>query len=171
MKAIKKFLYALRGARKSSKILLSAVLVVILGITLFPFDFTHFGRILHLPTYFEGIKFGGYSRCCVHLAIIEPLANVLLFMPYGFALVSMVSKSQISLRDRIGLILFFSMTFSFLIEFLQVFLPDRSPSLTDVLMNAIGGGAGVLLFLWIGPTVMKALGFLDYFVQQHRKGF
>jgi VanZ family protein len=37
----------------------------------------------------------------------------------------------------------FCVTMSFSIEILQVLQPERSPSLSDVLMNSFGGGVGI----------------------------
>lgn len=119
----------------------------ILFLTLFPFQFEQFERIWRLPHFVQGIKFGGYSRCCKHLAIIEPALNVLLFMPFGFAATGLLRNYSASLKHRLGLVLLVSLGMTISVEFLQVFQPWRSASLTDVLMNVTGGVLGGCVYL------------------------
>jgi VanZ family protein len=72
--------------------------------------------------------------------------NFLVFVPYGFllyyslTLLGKTSGNAILLASLCGAVL------SFLIELLQVFLPDRYPSATDVLANTLGTFGGTLFY-------------------------
>ena len=114
---------------------------------MYPFEFQHFVKLRFLQYFVEGIQFGGYSRCCKHLAILEPLANIALFVPSGFAITGILSFDHRSVFRRLGFAVAFCLAFSLLIEFLQVFQPARTASLTDVLMNTTGGLVGSLIFV------------------------
>ena len=127
------------------KILFWAFVVIILFITLYPFYFEQFVRIKYLNVFFGGLNFGGYSRCCKHMAYIEPAANIVLFAPFGFFLYLINYMKWLNVRKIVGLTCLTGSLFSFLIEFLQVFQPERSPSMTDILMNSLGTGLGCLL--------------------------
>ena len=55
----------------------------------------------------------------------------------------------------------YGMAFSLAIETAQYFLPSRSPSASDVLMNALGSGLGAVLAAsavhpWLGHPTKKA---------------
>ena len=134
----------LKNLNIGSYIILVISLTLILFLTLFPFRFEQFDRIWQIHHHFSGFEYGGYSRCCTHLAFYEPLANVLLFMPFGFGLASLFNKKPVRRSFVIALIA--SLGLSLTIEFLQVFQPERSPSLTDVLTNSTGGILGFLCF-------------------------
>ena len=73
--------------------------------------------------------------------------NILLFIPWGFALAA-ISNSKIK---HIWIILFISLFCSaFLstsIEFIQLFLADRVSNLTDIICNSLGGCLGGILYL------------------------
>jgi glycopeptide antibiotics resistance protein len=122
-------------------------LAIVLYLSLYPFTFEQFGRIAHLPSYISGFRFPTYTRCCTHLAVLEPLANVLLYLPLGFGLAG--RHGQASARGLVILAraLLLSLGLSLMVEVLQVFQPWRSPSLADVLMNSLGGGLGGLFYL------------------------
>ena len=124
-------------------------LTVIAFITLFPFHFEQFDRIFRLSHYFEGFYFREYHHCCTHLTILEPLANVLLFVPFGFGLVGMIRSKYSSLISIFLIGLFVCIGFSLTIEILQIFQPRRTSSLTDLAMNTLGGAGGLTLFFLV----------------------
>ena len=66
--------------------------LVILCLTLYPFKFEQFGRIVAVHQYFDGFGADEYSRCCKHLIYLEPLANIIMFIPFGFGLARPGSK-------------------------------------------------------------------------------
>ena len=126
-------------------ITLGAVLVI-LCITLYPFRFEQFGRIASVHQYVDGFGADEYSRCCKHLIYLEPLANIMLFIPFGFGLAGLgVRKLHIEMHPLLAVSLA-ALLLSLFVEFFQVFQPNRSPSLQDLLMNTIGGAAGYGVF-------------------------
>jgi glycopeptide antibiotics resistance protein len=134
-------------------VFLVAGVAIVLVATLYPFRFEPPYRLLEMGRYFEGLNFGGYSRCCTHLAILEPAANLMLFIPLGFGL----SRTLQRIFPFGGVVWFsamvFCVTMSLSIEILQVLQPERSPSLSDVLMNSFGGSVGI----WAGRMVNRWL--------------
>src|SRR5262245_43554128 len=70
------------------------------------------------------------------------LANVLLFLPVGFALMGACLADRARRKVVIGLtaiaVLILSVLVSTLIEFLQVFAPGRIPALSDIVAQTIG---------------------------------
>ena len=135
-------------------VVVGSVLLVLFS-TLYPFHFEQFYRISHLHRYFDGFIFGGYHRCCTYLAILEPLGNMLLFLPLGFGLTGLISRKTSTRTIACVIILLLCLGFSFMIETLQVFQPRRTPSLTDVLMNTIGGGLGFVCFQVWGEALTR----------------
>lgn len=133
---------------------LAGVLLVVY-VTLYPFHFSGFSRVLHLPFYFKGLHFGGYSRCCFHLALLEPLANVALFLPLGVGLTGVIRRRGATWTAALFGVVLLCAGFSLTIEVLQVFQPWRSPTLADVLMNSIGGGLGSLGY-WGWKNVFRS---------------
>jgi len=129
--------------------------VLVLCLSLYPFTFEQFDRILHLPQYFSGVTFPTYTRCCTHLAVLEPLANIVLYLPLGFGLTGLLGHTTKQRLGTLARVLLLSVGLSLVIEVLQVFQPWRSPSLADVLMNSIGGGLGGLCYL-AGRAVRNA---------------
>ena len=127
-------------------VFLIASIAVILFLTLYPFHFQEIGRLFKINNYFGGFEFGGYTRCCIHLAIIEPLANMALFVPFGLGIAGL-SRQQGRRWVPIFLRVFIlSVLLSLTIEFLQVFQPERTSNLTDLSMNSFGGILGFVCF-------------------------
>ena len=134
-------------------------IVIILTVTLYPFRFEHFVKLRYLVYFIGGVEFGGYTRCCKHLAYLEPLANLVLFLPVGFT-ISILVKSNKKIVSSIIFATVYSFILSAVVEFLQVFQPDRTSSLTDVLMNTLGGCLGSLLFFMIIARFKWAISFV-----------
>ena len=70
--------------------------------------------------------------------------NVLLFLPLGFAMAGYFTHRRIATLAAITGVLLLSLSVSYSIEVLQLFMPGRFTSLTDVLSNTAGAGLGVL---------------------------
>ena len=145
-----------------NQILLGITLVAILLLTLYPyrweanpFVWLHPKEIKNYFFVFQGLNFGGYSRCCAYLTYVEPAANFILFLPFGFFLSAVMAKTWVPPLKCIFLVLVISSILSFSIEFLQVFLPDRSPTLADLLMNSIGGLLGSVGYIYFGRNLLK----------------
>jgi glycopeptide antibiotics resistance protein len=121
----------------------------ILLLTLYPFRFEAFERIYDIPRYFGDFSFGGYTRCCTHLAILEPLANVALFLPFSFGITGYLARQYSSWGEIFARVIILSVGLSLSIEILQVFQTWRSASMADLLMNSLGGCVGFLSFrIW-----------------------
>lgn len=74
--------------------------------------------------------------------LIERVANVLLFLPFGLLLAAAIP------RGRRGWAIAVCIAASVGIELVQLlFLPGRYPSLSDVLTNSLGGTLGVLIVI------------------------
>ena len=90
--------------------------------------------------------FSGFGE---HLRLAEILANFLLFVPLGFGFTCLAQKRKLGKRATLVIILLASSGLSLILEALQIFLPFRSASLSDILANSAGALLGFLYFrLW-----------------------
>jgi hypothetical protein len=102
-------------------------------------------RIPHKPLLLAPWKEFAWTRGYFQDVVI----NVVGFAPFGFLLCAYFSSgrnARWAVRASLGLGLVTSLT----IEVLQVWLPTRSSSATDVITNVVGTGVGVLLFRLAG---------------------
>jgi len=119
--------------------LLIASVIAILAATLFPI---------------AGAESERFIAClvCGERGIADVLVNILLFLPFGAAL----AAGGVSLL-RCGLAAAF---LSASVEFAQVWIPGRDPSLGDVASNTLGGGLGAVLVAtapyWLRPPRAQA---------------
>lgn len=127
-------------------------LLLILYTTLFPFDFV--SR--------ENNLLGEVGRR-FDFSLVKPDApfdffrNIILFLPIGFGISYQAQKKE---RGKIwclltALILGFSLSLA--VELLQVFLPGRDPSLSDILANTFGSFVGYLCFYFWGNSIIDYL--------------
>lgn len=72
-----------------------------------------------------------------HQGWLEAPANVVLFVPLGFLLVILFRSARIGVMVAVML--------SVSAELVQILLPDRLPSLRDVIANSAGAAIGALL--------------------------
>jgi len=73
--------------------------------------------------------------------------NILGFLPFGFAVFAWAAKAGARKNARaIGIALLLGAGISLFIELLQVYLPSRDSSLTDVMNNVLGTYIGARLF-------------------------
>lgn len=134
----------LRLSTISAWLALSLNGAAIVLITLYPFDFQHLDR-LATPFFF----FERYSAT----DLLEPAANVLLFLPLGFVIARLWTGPRAARTGAIALALLLSAGLSLSIEVLQVALPSRHASYRDVVMNSLGGFSGGLTFrIWALQT-------------------
>jgi glycopeptide antibiotics resistance protein len=128
--------------KSSISIILFSILFILL-LTLFPFNFL-------LKEIFTSPAYHPLALGCAREGYWGILQNVVLFLPLGFGLSSALMQTRtLNGLSILKQILFVSFGFSYSIEMLQVLLPSRFPSLTDVFSNSVGGLLGFICFyLW-----------------------
>ena len=120
--------------------LFCGLLLILLG-TLAPFNFTPLsvGKKDALRSFFQHPSdwFDFYG-------------NVVLFYPYGFGLGGVLKGREMPLWVKLGLLVGLSFGLTVTVEVLQLFLPSRASSATDIFTNTLGGTLGGLyvLFGW-----------------------
>lgn len=83
-------------------------------------------------------------------------ANAVMFVPFGFFFAAALGWDSPRLRAAIattGIVLPVSVILSVFIESLQMFLPDRTPSLADIEAQTIGSLAGIAAWFLLGREV------------------
>jgi glycopeptide antibiotics resistance protein len=118
-------------------------LLVIVGIaavavaTLYPFNFSipanfSFATILER---FDNTSF-----------FKDQVNNILLFMPFGFGVASILQRKNVSPLVQVIVALIAGACLSLTVEFLQSFLPSRDPTPADIVNNTLGSFAGLFSF-------------------------
>jgi len=113
--------------------LLLAGVLLILYTTLNPFTFSF--RPLSLAAYLASFEIPPSNS-------LDFPRNILLFMPLGFALAGLLLHAGVGRRKTAVFTLFAGFLLTWLVESLQIFLPGRTPSLSDLLSNTLGAWAG-----------------------------
>jgi glycopeptide antibiotics resistance protein len=127
----------------------------ILFLTLYPFRFslTRHRPGLGSPFLLEGLgKDGGR---------LDLLLNVLLFMPFGFGLAAKLHEWGKSKTAALLPALLCGASLSYLIEFLQIYIPSRDSGWTDVGTNSTGSLLGALVFLLFGALLLPPLSSME----------
>jgi hypothetical protein len=75
------------------------------------------------------------------------IANIIGFVPLGFTLCGYLLASR-RMRPAVVATAAICGAFSLLIESIQILLPTRDSSMTDVITNILGGAIGALLYRW-----------------------
>ncbi len=121
----------------------------ILFLTIYPFRF-----YFHvLPNGASPFLLGKSAKSGVFDAIL----NVLLFMPFGFGLGEKLRERRKSVPFVLGVALGTGMLFSYTIEFLQLYVPERDSGWEDVFTNGFGSLVGAWLFIVVGRGVVRFL--------------
>ncbi len=115
------------------KLLLLIILLISYG-SLYPFDF----QPMTLADALHRIYPVEYDRASY---IGDILANIIIFLPFGFTGYFALSGSPVM---RVALVVLLSIVVGFGLQVLQVYLPIRDPSLFDGLLNVFGACAGIL---------------------------
>lgn len=148
-KATDQFPYKTVGAW-SNRILVAS-LAGILSLTLFPFRLD-LGATLasnRSPLLLgKGLHFDG----TLHIFL-----NILLFAPLGFGLANLWGRRGKSLLKTFVCILMASAILSYMIEFLQIYIPTRDSGWDDVCTNTIGSAAGFILWMLMGEALLRQL--------------
>ena len=125
------------GGIAVGKVLLIGGIVAILGATLWPFTFE-----LHRLTWAEYVASFQLSPSTV----LDVPRNILLFMPFGFGLASLLDGRGRSHGATLLLTLLTGFLATACIESLQNFLPDRTANVSDMIANILGTLAGLGCF-------------------------
>jgi len=114
------------------------MLLITLLITLTPFQY-------HLTPHFIVTTYFRWS---------ETIENILFFFPLGYTFLAMYGSKK---RNGLLAVFLIGLLISGLIEFNQAFIPDRFPSLADVLENTLGAviGGAILRFLQNSDSAKK----------------
>ncbi|NDJ22163.1 VanZ family protein [Nostoc sp. B(2019)] len=113
---------------------------LVLFATLYPFNFS-------VPDSFSLAKlFASFNNTSYFQ---DQVNNVLLFIPVGSSLTSLLQRLRMKIVVQIFIATLVSAGLSLTVEFLQVFLPSRTPTPADIMNNTIGGMLGFICFyLW-----------------------
>jgi len=128
-------------------------LLLVLFSTLFPFDFS-------FKDGFSVKAIAGSFNNSSNLS--DRLVNVLLFLPLGFGFTGLLQTKRLGTTAKLATVLIVSAGLSFTIEVLQVFLPSRASSLSDIVTNSLGGFLGFLCFhLWRFQILSSLLALIE----------
>ena len=119
--------------------------------TLYPFRFQFAGRPPGATSPFllqSGTKGSG---------IFDDFLNILLFVPFGFALGGLLQSSRRPRAQKLLFALMAGALFSYGMEFLQNYVPSRDSGWHDVFTNSAGALAGFLLWVCMGELVARRL--------------
>ena len=115
------------------------LLFVMLLITWFPFDFGWRGDDAFFSRFVRDFIF--LSPSIPKNLVSDFLLNILFFLPLG----AIAFRAQLFREKSLIFVILLGIGVSMLIEFGQMFLPDRFPSVLDVLANGIGCWVGAML--------------------------
>ena len=83
--------------------------------------------------------------------------NILLFVPFGFGVCAQARKRGASRWSSLLLAMAAGAGVSYLVELLQLYIPDRDSGWVDVISNAMGSVVGFFLFELCGGAILKVL--------------
>jgi VanZ family protein len=139
----------IRIRRPVAFLLLLVVTAGILGLTIaskgksyskvdpFPFD-----DLRHLA---HRLEHRAVSTQIFAVIVMPVVANVLLFVPWGFLMfITLYSVERPTLQTYVLTILL-GLTFTVTVEAVQYFLPDRVADVNDVIWNTVGTALGAML--------------------------
>ncbi|WP_414752824.1 VanZ family protein [Anabaena sp. CCY 9910] len=123
---------------------LISVFIVLIA-TLYPFNFS---KIVKFSITEIIASFNNSS------SFQDQVNNILLFLPVGWTFGNLCQNSIKKITLQIFFVILVSFGLSLTVEFLQIFLPSRSPTPADLLNNSLGG-----LFGFIGFSIWNAKSF------------
>ena len=133
-------------------IVITSILLVLIA-TLYPFNFS-IPYSFSLPEIFA--SFNNVSN------FQDQINNFLLFMPLGFGFTRLLQKLRIKTGRQIFIVTLVSTGLSLTVEVLQVFLPSRMPTPSDIINNTIGGLIGFICFyLWNSQSFNKIVASIE----------
>jgi VanZ family protein len=133
--------------------ILTLAIAGILFLTLYPFRFNFHGAATRGIT--NPFLLG--SRLLKTAGFLDAFLNVLLFIPFGFGLTEKLRERGRSPVLTLTVALIFGALFSYGIEFLQIYIPERDSGWEDVFTNSTGSVVGCILFLFFGGLALRIL--------------
>lgn len=161
--------------RLTIKKLFIATWIWIFIIFLFPFDFDIQGET-SLAEIFKSDNIVGWKSSS------EVLLNFIIFSLMSFSLTGLIDRKNWNKSLQTTLVFIFSLILALAGEILQLFLPSRIPSITDIIICSFGGVCGSLCFQYWNLQILNftqilinkirhllslrklAIGFIGYFV-------
>jgi glycopeptide antibiotics resistance protein len=137
--------------RHLANIFLGATLLIVLGVTLYPFDFTTDGVQRRLGSFFA------QSSKNLRASQDDIITNIILFVPVGFGVGILASRNALRLFKGTVVSVLAGALLSLLVELLQVLLPFRYASALDIAANAVGSLVGYFLFALVSPFLYRGL--------------
>jgi VanZ family protein len=128
-----------------------ASLAAIACLTLFPFRFESAFR--H-PAGASAFLLGTSPK---HQLFWDWFLNGLLFLPFGFGLSAQLRKRGVTRTVTLGVACAAGAITSYLVEFLQFYIPPRNSGWEDVPPNTAGAVAGSLLLIMLGKPLLGLL--------------
>lgn len=135
------------------RVLLIAYLVILIWILLFKFAFSieeivaivnNQGRSINLVPFSEPVIVNG------RVDLSEMLNNLVIFIPFG-GLLGILGEKRSSFKS-LGFILIFSL----LIEVSQFILGVGATDITDIIMNSLGGGIGLVSYSMLVKYIKRS---------------
>ncbi|MGF2040509.1 MAG: VanZ family protein [Nostoc sp. CmiVER01] len=124
-------------------------IVLVLLATLYPFNFS-IPDSFSIPEFFANFNNASNFQ--------DQVNNFLLFMPLGFGLTRLLQKRKIKTGVQVFIVTLVSASLSFTVEGLQIFLPSRMPTPSDIMNNSIGGFIGFICFdIWNNQSFKKTI--------------
>ncbi|MEB3882589.1 VanZ family protein [Lyngbya sp. CCY1209] len=90
----------------------------------------------------------------------DVVANLFFFVPFGFGLSAYLYPRKLGLWGSLITVAIASCLLSVTVEIVQIFLPSRFPTLSDIILNTLGGTLGFLL-LKIGLKYSSKIRFFE----------
>ncbi len=148
--------------RSWSYLLLIVSSVLIVTATISPFNFV---TIDDLSIGLIIDRFRGSTN------IKDYVRNILLFLSFGFAWGKILSYKKYQRWQVLILSFLFSAIFSSSIELIQILLPSRTSSFSDIICNALGGLLGASIYCWHKYFFRLINGIITRNYQQINLGF
>jgi glycopeptide antibiotics resistance protein len=110
------------------------------------------GNELMIPEMFKPLKLNvldlpSHDFLWSRSLIQDVMINIIMFIPFGFFCAGLLGKThRLKISTLYVITAFLGFVVSLTIEMLQVYLPTRDSSLTDVICNVLGAIMGLVLY-------------------------
>ncbi len=146
-----RFSASARACAEWANRILIVSLAGIVCLTLFPFRFdSTFRQSAGASAFLLGMS-------PKHQLFWDWFLNGLLFLPFGFGLSAQLRKRGVTWTVTLGVAFAAGSITSYLVEFLQFYIPSRNSGWNDVVSNTAGAFAGSLLLIMLGEPLLGLL--------------